>query len=85
MGLALSGAVAFRKRLARTIAATLILFCALVAVGITAPADAPFSISIRPVLENLGVDLDVKVWTLHWHVSWSALSAPSTKISGPTL
>ena len=49
MGLALRPLVPFRSRLVRLVAATLIVFTALVGVGITAPADGPFTIAIRPV------------------------------------
>jgi hypothetical protein len=85
MGLALSPPVPFRTRLARVIGATLIVFTALVGVGITAPADAPFSIAIHPVLRNLGIDVDIKVWTLHLHYMWSALPAASTKPDTPAI
>ena len=75
-----------RTRLLRLIAATLIVFTALVGVGITAPAEAPFTISIRPVILNLGFDIDIKVWTMHVHWQWSALpSATSTKSPASTL
>jgi hypothetical protein len=83
MGLALSPGVPLRTRVARTLIATLIVFTALVAVGVTAPADAPFTIAIRPVFVNLGVDIDIKVWNLHLHFAWSALqSAWSTRTDG---
>ena len=68
-----------RTRLTRAIGATLIVFIALAGVGITAPADAPFSIVVRPVLVSLGLDIDIKFWTMHLHFAWSALpAAPST-------
>lgn len=71
-----------RTRIARAIGATLIVFIALTGVGITAPADAPFSIAIRPVLMSLGLDVDIKIWTMHMHFAWSALPAvPSTHAS----
>jgi len=76
--------VPFRTRLLRFVAATLIIFIALAGVGLTAPADAPFTIGIRPVLANLGVDVDVKIWTLHLHFSWSALPS-STKTDSPSI
>jgi hypothetical protein len=86
MRLALWPLVPFRTRVARVIGAMLIVFTALVGVGITAPAEAPFSIAIRPVLMNLGVDIDIKVWTLHLHYAWSALPAPaSTKPDAPAI
>jgi hypothetical protein len=66
--------------------ATLIVFTALVAVGVTAPADAPFAIAIRPVFMTLGLDIDVKVWSVHLHFAWSALpSASTTKADGPVI
>jgi hypothetical protein len=52
---------------------TLVLVFALVAVGLTAPADSPFSITIEPVFLRLGVDLDVRIGSVHLHASWSAL------------
>jgi hypothetical protein len=65
-------------RVARTLLATLIACSALVAVGLTAPADAPFSIVIRPVFVTLGVDVDVRVWSSHLHFGWSAIPAAGT-------
>ncbi len=62
------------------------MFAALITVGITAPADAAFTIGIRPVFLHvdaaalaesraraLGLDVDIKVWTLHLHFAWSAI------------
>jgi len=86
MGLALRPSVPLRTRLLRLVAATLIVFTAMVGVGVTAPADAPFSIAIRPVFVNLGVDIDIKVWTMHLHFAWSALpAASSTKRDNATI
>jgi hypothetical protein len=83
MRLALTPPVHLRARLAQTLVAALIVFTSLVAVGITAPAEAPFTISIRPVFLTLGVDVDIKVWSAHLHFAWSAIpSASSTKSSG---
>jgi hypothetical protein len=62
----------------RATIATLALAVALIAVGLTAPADGPFSIALRPVFLRLGVDLDVKVGSVHLHASWSALPDPSS-------
>jgi hypothetical protein len=53
--------------------ALLILLVALVSVGLTAPADGLFSIKIKPVLMRLGVDIDVKMGSMHFHLGWSAL------------
>jgi hypothetical protein len=83
MRLALSPLVPLRTRLAKALVGTLIVFTALVAVGVTAPADAPLTIAIRPVFVNLGVDIDIKVWSVHLHFTWSALqSTSSTKTDG---
>jgi hypothetical protein len=62
----------------------LILVTALVSVGVTAPADGPFWVSIRPVLLRvepgaidrsgaLGVDVDVKIGRMRAHLGWTAL------------
>jgi hypothetical protein len=86
MRLALSPPVPLRTRLARALAAILIVFTALVAVGVTAPAEAPFTIAIRPVFMNLGFDIDIKVWSVHLHFAWSALpSTSTTKGDGPAI
>ena len=86
-----------RQRLARTFAGTLLAVVALISVGLTAPADGPFTIGITPVFlrldaaaiaesraRALGLDVDIKLWTLHLHFAWSAipmdaLSPASTK------
>jgi hypothetical protein len=64
-------------RIARTLVATLIIFTAFVSVGLTAPADGPFTIAVRPVLLNLGVDVHIKIWSVHLHFAWSAVSLTS--------
>ena len=89
-----------RTRLWRTIAGTLIFVAAIVSVGITAPADGPFSIGVRPVFLRLdaqsvaesrahafGLDVDIKCWSLHLHFAWSAipLTPASTKASATLL
>jgi hypothetical protein len=89
-GLAFRLAVAIRKRLIRTLMGVLIMFTALVSVGLTAPADGPFSISITPVFLSLdqiavarsdarvfGLDIDVRVGSRHFHYGWSAVSISS--------
>jgi hypothetical protein len=89
-GLAFGLAVALRKRLIRTLMAAVIMFTALVSVGLTAPADGPFSIVITPVLLRLdqiavarsdarvfGLDIDVKIGSRHFHYGWSAVSISS--------
>jgi hypothetical protein len=89
-GLALRHAVALRKRLVRTLMGVLIMFTALVSVGLTAPADGPFSIVITPVFLRLdqiavarsdarviGLDIDVKIGSTHLHYGWSAVPISS--------
>jgi hypothetical protein len=88
--------VAFRKQIGRAAVGALILVTALVSVGLTASADGPFSIGIRPVFlrldptgdatsrpRALGIDIDVKLGTIHLHMGWSAIPLPpgSTKTS----
>jgi hypothetical protein len=83
-----------RKWLARTVLGTVLMFTALVSVGLTAPADGPFSIAVEPVFirvdpvslseprtRALGVDIDIKVGSMHLHLGWSALpiAAVTTK------
>ena len=70
-----------RFRLTQALLALVIGCTVLVAVGLTAPADAAFTIAVRPVFVTLGVDVDVTIWTLHLHFAWSAIppGAPSTK------
>jgi hypothetical protein len=83
--------VAFRNQIGRALGAALILVPALVSVGLTAPADGPFSIGIRPVFlrldqtdiaasraRALGLDIDIKLGTIHLHVGWSAFASPPT-------
>jgi len=92
--------VSFRTRLARALIGALIALTALVSVGLTAPADGPFAIGIRPAFfqfdaeaiaesraHALGLDVDVKFGALHLHYKWSAipLMPATTKSSGPLL
>jgi hypothetical protein len=89
--------VPLRVRAARIAAATLIAFAACVAVGLTAPADGPFTIAVRPFVlrldptsiaqsraHALGLDVDVRLGSLHLHYAWSAipLAPTSTKPRG---
>lgn len=88
-----------RTRVARTLAATLIVFAALVSVGLTAPADAPFTIDVQPMFMRLdpaaiaesrahalGLDLDIRFGRLHLHYQWSAIPlTPTTTKSAGTL
>jgi hypothetical protein len=62
-----------RQWLARSLLAVTILLVALVSVGLTAPADALFSIEITPVFVRLGIDIEVKIGPMHFHAGWSAL------------
>jgi hypothetical protein len=55
-----------------------VLITAVVTVGLTASANSPFTISLHPKIMRLGIDLDVKIGTMHLHAGWSALSE-STK------
>jgi hypothetical protein len=89
--------VTLRQRIVRTLIGTLIVVAACISVGLTAPADGPFSIGIRPVFlrldadaiagsraRALGLDVDLKLGTLHLHFGWSAvplaaLFPPSTR------
>jgi hypothetical protein len=76
--------VPFRFRIAQAVLAVVIGFTALTAVGLTAPADAAFSIVVRPVFVTLGIDVDVKVWSTHLHFGWSALpAAPASTKPAP--
>ena len=64
----------------------LVLFTALVSVGLTAPVDGPFSIVITPVFVRLdstaiaesraralGFDIDLKIGSMRLHLGWSAV------------
>jgi hypothetical protein len=84
--------VSLRTRLVRTIVGTMIALAALVSVGLTAPADGPFTIDLQPVFfrldpeavaesraHALGLDVDIKLGTVHLHYKWSAIPlAPAT-------
>ena len=81
-----------RTRLARTLVATLIACAALVSVGLSAPADGPFTIDVQPVFlpldpaaiaesraHALGLNVDIKFAPRHLHFKWSANPwAPAT-------
>ena len=66
--------VPLRTVISRALAATLLACTALTSVGLTAPADGLFSITIRTALLQLAVDVDVKIGPMHFHSRWSALS-----------
>jgi hypothetical protein len=87
--------VTIRKRLARTAAGTLILLAALISVGLTAPADAPFTIDVKPVFlrldgaplaasraSALGLDIDIRIGSVHLHFAWSAVPMEALTTSG---
>jgi hypothetical protein len=71
--LAFAIGVFFRKSLTNGLLAGMVLLMAVVTVGLTASANSPFTIAIRPAIMRLGVDLDVKIGTMHLHAGWSAL------------
>src|SRR5919106_786191 len=86
MGLATGAGVQLRKSLTRALFGLRILITALVSVGVTAPEDGPFSITVHPVplrLERaaieqsraraIGIDVDIKIGWMHLHLAWSAL------------
>jgi hypothetical protein len=92
--------VSFRTGVARMLVGTLILFTALLSVGLTAPADGPFTIGVRPMFMRLDpaaiaesrahalrLDLDIKFGALHLHYQWSAipLTPATTKPAGNLL
>jgi hypothetical protein len=68
--------MAVRQPIAQTLAAALVLTIATLTVGLTAAADGPFTIAVHPVFVRLGVDVDVKLGSLHLHATWSALPGP---------
>ncbi len=88
-----------RTRLARTLVATTIACAALVSVGITAPADGPFTIDVQPMFlrldpaaiaesgaHALGLTVDITFGTPHLHFTWSAIPlSPATTKSPDTL
>ena len=89
--------VTIRKRLARTAAGTLILIAALISVGLTAPADSPFTIDVKPVFlrldpatsatssaSALGLDIDIKIGGLHLHYAWSAVPVAALTTPAPS-
>jgi hypothetical protein len=92
--------VPLRTRLARFLLATTIAIAALASVGLTAPADGPFTIDLQPMFlrldpaaiaesraHALGLSVDIKFGTLHLHFTWSAipLSPATTKSTSPLL
>jgi len=65
----------------RVLLGLLIVFTALVSVGLTAPADAPFAIGVRAVF--LGLDIDIKIGTSHLHYNWSAIPLTGATTKAP--
>jgi hypothetical protein len=65
-------------KVGRGVIVALTLAVAIVTVGLTASQDGPFFIAVQPVFLRLGVDVDVKVGSVHLHASWSALSSASS-------
>ena len=78
----------------------MIALVALLSVGLTAPADGPFTIDVRPAFLSLdpesiaesrahaiGLDVNVKFGSLHLHYKWTAipLAPTSTKTPGTLL
>ena len=92
--MAFSTPVTLRQRLARTVVGTLIFLAALISVGLAAPADGLFSIDIKPVFlrldaaaiaksraSALGLDVDIRIWTLRLHFAWSAVPITALRSS----
>jgi len=91
--------VSLRTRLVRTIVGTMIALVAFASVGLTAPTGGPFTIALHPaffrldpdaVAESrahaLGLDVDIKLGTVHLHFKWTAIPlAPATTKSPETL
>jgi hypothetical protein len=81
--------VTLRQRAARILIGTMIVVASCVSVGLTAPADGPFTIAVRPIFLRLdeppddsrpgalGLDIDVKIGTMHLHFGWSAIPLAS--------
>jgi hypothetical protein len=76
--LAFAATVALRTSFLNGLMALAVFVTAVITVGLTASATSPFSITLRPVISRLGIDLDVKLGTMHVHAGWSALPS-STK------
>ncbi len=82
------------RQLARSTLWALALVVGLVSAGLAAPADSPFSISIEPVLVRMdgagrdararafGLDVNVKLWSVHAHLAWPGIPLPSAAPTG---
>ena len=79
--------MSLRRRLARVLLTALVIFTAALSVGITSPADGVFTIDIHPVFlqmdpvaiaesraRALGLDVDIKLGSMHLHFGWTAVS-----------
>jgi hypothetical protein len=93
-GFALRWFVHFRRVVGRALLAALIAMTALVSVGLTAPEDGVFSIAVHPTLlrldrtaieqsraSALGLDIDIKLGSMHMHLGWSALSISGASVA----
>ena len=81
----MSSAAAVRRATSRALLAALAFACAIVAIGVTAPPEAPFAISVHPVLLRIddserpprphafSLDVDVRLWSIHLHVGWGGI------------
>jgi hypothetical protein len=75
--------VSVRQPVAKALVGAVVLAMALLVVGLTASTDSAFSIAVHPVFLRLGVDVDVKVGSLHLHAAFAALDRDgSTKSTG---
>ena len=75
--------VAVRQPLVRALGAALVFAIALITVGLSAAADGPFSIAVRPVFVRLGIDVNIKLGSLHLHANWSALPPDASEDGAP--
>jgi hypothetical protein len=92
-GFAFASVVQFRRVVGRALVGAIIAITALVSVGLTAPADGVFSIAVHPTLLRLdrtaieqsraialGLDIDIKLGSMHMHLGWSALSISGASV-----
>ena len=81
--LGLAGGVAVRQPLVKALGAALVFAVALITVGLSAAADGPFTIVVRPVFVRLGIDVNIKLGSLHLHANWSALPPDASDDEAP--
>jgi len=81
--LGLGSGVAVRQPLVNALGAALVFALALITVGLSAAADGPFTIVVRPVFVRLGIDVNIKLGTLHLHANWSALPPDASDEGAP--